>query len=221
MLIREQTLEIPGPAGKLQAVVSYPEKRLLKPIAVICHPHPLFEGSMDNKVVHRLVKIFLMLGMIAVRFNFRGVGQSAGQYGGTEGETQDLFSVMDWLNIHLAAEEYCLAGFSFGGYIAYRGAATFRQREEIKMLISVAPAVVHFDFFALPKLQCPWIVVQGEQDEIVNPDAVYLTLNRLAIPHTLITLSNTGHFFHGQLLTLQHKLLEALTPYTETWQIAS
>ena len=151
-----ERLTIAGPAGDLEALVETPGQRG-RGVAVICHPHPVYGGTMTNKVVHVLAKTFNERGVPAVRFNFRGVGASAGAYDEGEGETQDALAVIDWALQRFPGAALWLAGFSFGGAIAVRAA----MARDAQRLITVAPAVHRFAVDGAQLPRCPWLLVQG------------------------------------------------------------
>ena len=197
---------IQGPVGRLESLISIPTQ-LKNLVVVICHPHPLFGGTMHNKVVYTMARAFKELGLITVRFNFRGVGESEGSYAEGIGETEDLQAILHWLKQARPLDEIWLAGFSFGAYVASRGASL---DPGVKQLVSVAPPVQSFDFSGLAMPQCPWLVIQGEQDEIVAPEAVYNWLEKLDPPPQLIKIKEAGHFFHGKLIDLKQAIKTAL-----------
>ncbi len=201
----EQSVLIPGECGAIEACCHAVKREVASDaIAVVCHPHPQFGGTMDNKVVTTLVRSYLKCGMNAVRFNFRGVGRSAGSFDDTRGEFQDLSSVVSWLKEQVGCSQFYLAGFSFGSFIAYRGAVEIAGVEH---LVLIAPPIDKyvFDEYMLPK--CPIIVVQGEADEVVEPSSVYQWCDRNGLLTELSTIKNAGHFFHGQLIELRNLLI--------------
>jgi uncharacterized protein len=207
----QANLSLDGPAGKLELLTSYPEVPCNPPIvAVICHPHPLFGGNLNNKVIYTLARSFHALGLSTVRFNFRGVGQSQGHYDHGIGETDDLLAVLQWLKITCANPIIWLAGFSFGAYVAAR-AVKQAQTAPIEQLICVAPPIDNFPFTTLLPFPCPWVLIQGDQDEIVAPSTVFSWVASLANPPTLITIKNASHFFHGHLIELQDQLITVLS----------
>src|SRR5262245_17371247 len=137
---------ITGQAGQIETIVSPPLPAADQPkkiIAIICHPHPLYGGTMNNKVVTTIARALYDLHIWTVRFNFRGIGKSEGSYANGMGEIQDLTAVLAWVREHFPDYEIWLAGFSFGAYIATSVAA---HEKEIAQLITIAPAVTHFDF---------------------------------------------------------------------------
>jgi alpha/beta superfamily hydrolase len=157
---------------------------------------------MANKVVTILAKTFQHLGWNTVRFNFRGVGQSAGQFDQGNGELADLMAIISWVKQAHIRSKICLAGFSFGAYIAAKATTQMVPQQ----LIMIAPPVQHFAMQALPLISYSWILVQGEKDEIVSPEAVFTWAETRDPKPTIIRLPSAGHFFHGQLLELQRKL---------------
>lgn len=195
---------ISGPAGQLEALIDVPPG-LPQPVmraAVVCHPHPQFGGTMTNKVVHTLAKAFNELGLPAVRFNYRGVGASAGAYDEGNGETDDAVRVLDWARGRWPQAELWLAGFSFGGAVAIRAAT----RRDVRRLVTVAPAVqrVAVDTATLP--QCPWLLIQGDADELVDCAEVQQWAGALRTPPQLAVLPGVDHFFHGKLNVLRDQV---------------
>ncbi len=200
-------LLLPGPAGHLEAMTTSPETPRTPPaIAVICHPHPLFGGTMHNKVIYTLARCFNSRGLATVRFNFRGVGLSQGDYDKGNGESDDLLAILSWLKESCPGSAVWLAGFSFGAYVAARVAKIWL----VKQLICVAPPIENFPFKELPPFPCPWILVQGDQDEIVSPAAVFSWVNSLEHPPKIIKIQGASHFFHGKLTELRDCLTTIL-----------
>lgn len=199
---------IPGPAGLLETVVEEPSSSPRKLLGIICHPHPLQEGTMNNKVVTTLVRVLQRLDIVPIRFNFRGIGRSQGSYGHVTGELDDLRAVVAWAKEHYPDYQILLAGFSFGSYIATKVATEMNP----VALITIAPPVHHNAFNKLPEITFPWIVVQGEADEVVPPDEVFAWLETRSTQPSIIRLPGVGHFFHGQLIVLRDLLIERLKP---------
>lgn len=196
---------IDGPAGRLQLLQELPagEPRAL---AVICHPHPLHGGTLNNKIVHQLARSFSQLGAVSVRFNFRGVGDSDGSFDEGRGELDDLFAVTAWAGRRWPGLPLWLAGFSFGGFIAIRAAAELQPQR----LVTVAPAVNYFPD-ANPEVPVSdWLLIQGRDDEVVPAQAVTAFVDRLDVSPDLVLVEGAGHFFHGRLNDLKQLVLDAL-----------
>lgn len=191
-----------GPAGALEALLTEPEGSTPHAFAVVCHPHPQHEGTMHNKVVHTLARAFTDAGMPAMRFNFRGVGKSAGAYDEGEGETADAAAVAAWLQARFPGTRLWLAGFSFGAYVAVRAS----RELDCAGLVTVAPAVSRFDFSRLGMPGCPWLLVHGDQDEIVDVDDVVDWVNTLDPGPELTIVEGSSHFFHGRLTPLRERV---------------
>lgn len=191
---------LPGPVGALEAATALPDPaEARRGTAIICHPHPQHGGTMHNKVVTMVERSLRELGLATVTFNFRGVGESAGSYDDGRGETDDLLAVASWVQQVRGGDALWLAGFSFGSYVAYRAAPQLPLRQ----LISVAPPVNRWDFAALPAPACPWLVIQGETDDVVDPDAVFAFVEAQQTPPALVRMPDTGHFFHRRLMDLR------------------
>jgi alpha/beta superfamily hydrolase len=193
-------LSLRGPAGLIEAATNLPSASTARAgVAIICHPHPLHGGSMHNKVVTMLERTLRELGLATVVFNFRGTGASAGTFDDGVGETADLIAVATWAQHTRPHDALWLAGFSFGSYVAARAAPQLPVRQ----MISVAPPVSRWDFAALASPLCPWLVIQGEADEIVDAQAVYAWAAAQPEPPTLVRMPDTGHFFHRRLMDLR------------------
>jgi alpha/beta superfamily hydrolase len=161
---------------------------------------------MTNKVVTTLAKAFYDAGLRTIRFNFRGVGQSAGVHDHGMGETEDVIAIAAWLQKIYPKDALWLAGFSFGGFVATRAAT----RLPVAKLITVAPQAARFQSEHLPPITSPWLIIQGELDEVVPPEEVYRWVDTLNPKPTLIKLPQAGHFFHKQLLELRKAVGEFL-----------
>lgn len=204
----EKAISLPGPAGNLELLTSMPNNVHASIIGVVCHPHPLFGGTMHNKVVYTIARAFKEMNIPTVRFNFRGVGASQGNYAEGIGETDDVLAILHWLKTLYPYHHIWLAGFSFGSFVAARATKLWPA---VTQLISVAPPVVNFDFTELPPFHCPWLVIQGAQDEVVAPSAVFTWLESLVNPPDIICMQGSSHFFHGQLVELRQTLINALS----------
>jgi alpha/beta superfamily hydrolase len=195
-----ERLEIPGPVGQLEALREVPASaQAPRAFGVICHPHPLFGGTMTNKVVHMLARSCHELGVPTLRFNFRGVGASAGQYDDGRGETDDALAVIEQGRALWPGAALWLAGFSFGAWVALRAA----PRAAAARLVTVAPPVGRCDFSGIPTPTCPWLIVQGDQDELVDAAAVQQWAAQQQPTPELAVLAGAEHFFHGRLNELR------------------
>jgi uncharacterized protein len=204
---RAERLVIPGPAGDIQALIETPahpvvDAGAVRAFGVVCHPQPLYGGTLDNKVVYSLARAFEELGAPAIRFNFRGVGTSTGQYDEGIGETEDVLAVVAYGRQRWPGAALWLAGFSFGGAVAIR--ATGRANPE--RLITAAPAITLVD---VRDVVTPsrWLIVQGEADDVVLPEAVLDWASKRSPVPTVRLLPGAGHFFHGRLLELRQAVL--------------
>ena len=198
--------EIAGPAGVLEAVIDSSAGRPIA-TAVVCHPHPLQQGTMTNKVVTTVARAFARLGADAVRFNFRGVGKSAGSYADGVGECDDALAVVAWCRERWPERPLYLGGFSFGAAIALSIAA----RVAPAGLVTVAPPVDRLrGSFVAPR--CQWLLVHGEADEVVPLAPVLEWSRALASPPKMVLLPGVGHFFHGSLAALTRAVTETFGP---------
>lgn len=189
-----------GPAGQLECLSEVADAELARPVtAVLCHPHPLHGGSMRNKVVTIMERALRELGLATVRFNFRGVGDSEGSFDEGNGETDDLLAVVEWVQRTRPDHDLWLGGFSFGAYITLRAA----QNLPVRQLISIAPPVERYGFEALQPPNCPWLVVQGDEDDLVSSTAVSQWVESLDQPPDLVIMEGAGHFFHRRLMDLR------------------
>jgi len=201
----ETPLLIDGPVGKLELLVSVTPEEKNKAWGIICHPHPLFGGTMHNKIVTTLAKAYQNMGANTVRFNFRGVMRSEGQFDQGIGELDDLLAVVNWVKEQYPQQEVWLAGFSFGAFIA----ATAATKLDVKKLITVAPPVQNFPMQALPPILCPWVLVQGELDDVVPPKEVLAWAESRDPTPVILRFPEAGHFFHGLLVELRVRIEEA------------
>ncbi|MDV6340690.1 alpha/beta hydrolase [Nitrosomonas sp. Is24] len=204
MALATQKFFIDGPAGRLETVLGEPQS-IPKGIAVIAHPHPLHGGTMDNKVVHTLFTTLLGLGFITAKFNFRGVGLSEGQFDHGSGEIDDVLAVTqtirDQFSHQVADIPLLLAGFSFGGAIQLHVAKQLAP----EFLILVAPSVVNLQAPPVPETTRCALIVQGDKDDIVLPEAVLTWAAPVSQP--IVFIPGAGHFFHGKLTILKQLIL--------------
>ncbi len=197
---------LPGAVGPLEACLTVPESVNTHYLALLGHPHSLQGGTMNNKVVTTLVRVFKELGIASLRFNFRGVGASAGVYDAGVGESEDMLCLSAQCAAAFPDATLCFAGFSFGSYVAYRAAAQYPHA----LLVTVAPSVHHFDYTEWPRKPAPWLIVQGDLDEVVPSSVVLDFAVNASLP--VLGFPEAGHFFHGQLIALKARLVEAIRP---------
>ena len=162
---------------------------------------------MDNKVVRTLARSFLSLGCVAVRFNFRGVGESAGSYGDGVGETEDALAVAAWARLQWPELRLYLGGFSFGALVALKVAPQLVAGG----LVTVAPPVASIGG-RIDQPRCPWLIVQGDTDDVVDAAAAVEWLNSLEPGPNLRIMSGAEHFFHGRLIELRNMVIEFFQP---------
>ncbi|MET0520204.1 MAG: alpha/beta fold hydrolase [Burkholderiaceae bacterium] len=195
-----QKRQIAGPAGAIECAIDLPgpEHQGLAPrgMALICHPNPTQGGTMDNKVVQTLARAFMQLGWRAVRFNFRGVGQSEGGWDEGRGEIDDALAVLAALRE--PGEALMLAGFSFGGYVASQAARRLPADQQPQRLVLVGPATSRFDTAPVPP---DTLVIHGEVDDVVPLASVLDWARPQSLP--VVVVPGVGHFFHGQLPLLK------------------
>jgi alpha/beta superfamily hydrolase len=194
-----EKLFIDGPVGRLEAIVDSPRDRLQVGSAVVCHPHPQHGGTMHNKVAHTLARAFVRQGYRTLRFNFRGTELSEGRYDEGVGELDDALAAIEWIQADQLHTPVWLAGFSFGAAIAVRAAIAI----EVAGLISIAPAVYRFARGLSDQPKCPWLIVQGDEDELVAIDETVGWVNELEPGPELLVMTGAEHFFHGRLVELR------------------
>lgn len=192
---------IAGPTGELQCAIDHPADAP-RGVAVICHPNPVQGGTLDNKVVQTVARAFVQLGYRAVRFNFRGIGQSQGVWDEGRGEIDDALAVIAALRE--PGLPLLLAGFSFGGYVASQAAQRLPEDQRAERLLLVGPATSRFDTATVP---ADTVVIHGEVDDVVPLQAVLDWARPQVLPITVVP--GVGHFFHGQLPLLKSLVLRA------------
>lgn len=196
---------IDGPAGKLETVLAEP-KSIPKGIAIIAHPHPLHSGTMNNKIITTLFKSLLEIGFIAVKFNFRGVGKSEGDFADGVGEIEDVITVANGIRERyhnvIPHPSLLLAGFSFGGGIQLHAAIKLKP----EFLILVAPSVKNLNVPPASKDIKSTLIIHGEHDEIVSIKTIFDWAAPQSLP--VVVIPGAEHFFHGKLATLRKTILQ-------------
>ena len=203
-LPKKYVFTVDGSAGELEALLESPQDVEPSAVAVVCHPHPLHGGTMQNKVAHTLARSFVAAGIPALRFNFRGVGKSAGAFDDGNGEVADALAAVSWLRDEAPGLPLWLSGFSFGAAMAIRASVEC----EPAGLISVAPAVSRFAGNLDRQPGCPWLIVHGDQDELVDVEETIAWVNELEPGPELEVFPETDHFFHGKLVLLRNAVEE-------------
>ena len=198
---RTRRESIGGPAGAIECAIDEPADAP-RGVAVVCHPHPQYGGTLDNKVAQTLARAFVQLGLRSVRFNFRGVGASAGSWDEGRGEVDDALAVVAaW---RLAGRPLVLAGFSFGGYVAAEAAQRLAGDAGAQRLVLVAPST---EKHRLPRVPPDTVVVHGDADDVVPLAATLAWARPQSLPVTVVP--GGGHFFHGQLTLLKDIVLRS------------
>lgn len=197
---------IAGPAGALECALDMPgdgggEAAAPKGWALICHPHPQHGGTMDNKVVQTVARALLQLGYQTVRFNYRGVGASEGQWDEGRGEVDDALAV---LAAHrLPGQPFVLAGFSFGAYIASRVITRLQDDQQPQQMVLVGPSTLRQ---TMPAVPAHAVVIHGEADDVVPLSATLDWARPQSLP--VVVFPGVGHFFHGQLALLRSTVVQ-------------
>jgi uncharacterized protein len=196
-----------GPAGSLEALLQESEGRTHALAAVVCHPHPLYGGTMHNKVVHRVAQVLHARGAAVLRFNFRGAGASQGSFDAGRGESEDARAALDFMRKRHPHARRWLAGFSFGSWIAARLAAS---QPDVEQLVLIAPPVRKSDFAVLHHARVPKLVVQGASDRTCPIEDLEREFPLWADPKKLVRVEGATHFFDKQLADLAKALDQAL-----------
>lgn len=206
--LEREFLSIAGPAGNLEALLERTREREVLATAAVCHPHPRYGGTLNNKVTFTLARAATAAGAAALRFNFRGVGRSEGSYGGGQGELEDLRAVERWLVERYPGLPHWRLGFSFGAAVVIRASLA----ERCAILVTVAPPVDRFPEYGINGVPRAgnWLLVQGGRDEVVDVTTVLDWARRLHPGPEIRVLEDAGHFFHGRLGELREAVLNLL-----------
>jgi uncharacterized protein len=204
---RIERLFIPGAAGHLESILELDPSSHPHLAAVVCHPHPQYGGTMHNKVVFRAAKAALRAGVPALRFNFRGVGESGGTYGGGIGERDDVRAALDYLQSRFPKTPLCVVGFSFGAWVGLTvGAADPR----VGALVGLGLPVASYDLGFLREVSKPKLFVQGTLDEFGPADQMQTLYDSLPEPKQIYWVQGVDHFFAGKLEEVQTAVQEFL-----------
>ncbi len=209
MKITASNVNFSGPAGNIQGILDLPEGQLTSEdqiktnasdfISVNCHPHSLHGGTMTNKVVYTVSRAIAGLGIPSLRFNFRGVSGSEGEYDEGQGEQADLKAAVAWMQAQYPQRKLILSGFSFGSYVS----ALASEALNPEILLTIAPPVKRFNFENFTHPASGWTVIMGEEDELVQYLTVKSWVESFEPAPTFITMKGASHFFHGQLVDLR------------------
>lgn len=199
---------IPGPVGKLESLVEWSTNQASSSLAaLVCHPHPLYGGTMHTKVVYRAAKAALALGVPTLRFNFRGVGKSEGEYADGLGERDDVRAALDYLLARYSAASVCLMGFSFGAWV---GLVVGAHYSRVAALVGLGVPAGSYDLSALHGVTKPKLIVQGTEDAYTPRDKLEAFFASLLEPKQLCWIEGADHFFSGHLDEVQSTVQEFL-----------
>lgn len=202
-----ERLSIPGPEGNLEALFEWDPAWTPRMLAIVCHPHPLYSGTMHNKVVFRAAKAGVHLEIPALRFNFRGVGKSGGKYADGIGERDDARAALDYLTERFPRIPVAMMGFSFGSVVALAVGSADRR---VNSLVGIGLPVNSSDFHFLQEVQKPKLLVQGTQDQFGSQERVEKLFSSLKEPKRLRFVQDADHFLTGKLHDLQMEIQDFL-----------
>jgi uncharacterized protein len=203
-----ERLNLAGPVGSLEALLEWNAGWAPRLLSLVCHPHPLYGGTMHNKVVFRAAKAALNAGVPALRFNFRGVGQSQGKYALGIGEREDARAALGYLVHRFPGVPVCMMGFSFGSVVAL---AVGGEDARVNSLVGMALPVDSSDFSFLAGVRKPKLIVQGAMDEFGSRENVQALFASLEEPKHLYFVEGADHFFTGKLRELESAVENFLT----------
>lgn len=191
-----RNLFLDGPAGRLEAILWTPSTGDPRMVAVVCHPHPLFGGTMHNKVVYNTAKSLDALGLAVLRFNFRGTGKSEGTHDKGIGEREDVRAALDFLAAEFPKTALLLAGFSFGCWVGLRVGC---EDARVTSLIGLGAPVNNVDFSYLVGCEKPKLFVHGSKDQFGDADKLRVLVETLPGENRVVIVTDADHFFQGKL----------------------
>jgi hypothetical protein len=200
-----------GPAGRIEAILKEPASSISR-VAVVCHPHPLFGGTMHNKVVYRIAKAFEKSGFATLRFNFRGAGRSHGAHDHGRGEQDDLRAAIEFVEEKYPYATVWVAGFSFGSAVMLRAACGDAR---VRAIVAAGVPVSKYDFSEVVDCPKPKLFVQGEFDEFGTPSDLVRFVESLQDPRQLKVIEGAGHFFEDQLPELEQVITDFISSIEE------
>jgi len=204
-MIKVQSVQFEGPAGRIEGLLKFRERMDPAALAVVCHPHPLYQGTMHNKVVFATAEALFSLGCEVLRFNFRGVGLSAGTHDFGKGEVDDVLAALEFLRERHAGAACHLAGFSFGASIALQMAC---RDVSLASVTAVAPSFKFFDPACLSSLPIPKLFLQGTADSICSPEDLRRLYPGFRAPKSVVWIEGAEHFFAGEIDALKMSIVE-------------
>jgi alpha/beta superfamily hydrolase len=208
--------DLAGPAGPLEAILDEPGREPMRAAVVFAHPHPQFGGTMHTKVVYQGAKALARIGCAVLRFNFRGVGRSAGTFGGGTGEMDDFRVALDYMNGRYPGQRMWTAGFSFGAWVALEAGA---EDERVSAMIGIAPPVVtsvsgeDYTFERTLASTKPKFFVQGEADEVCPLEGMWAFYGKLLEPKELVVIDAADHLFDGKTQETGEALEDLLSDF--------
>jgi uncharacterized protein len=200
VMTKVQSVIFPGPVGRLEGILKFNEKLPPRTLAVICHPHPLYQGTMHNKVVFAMAEAFYHLGCAVLRFNFRGVGMSTGSHDHGRGEVEDCLAAVQFLRCRYEATPCLIAGFSFGAWMAIE---TIGRDTSLISVTAAAPPIKYLQSGTLMKMLVPKLFLQGSADNTCLPEDLQELYPMMAGPKSLLMFEGAGHFFEGHFPQLK------------------
>ncbi len=201
---KSEMVFIPGPEGELEGIFSYVSKKVTH-LAVLCHPHPLYGGTMHNKVIYSIAMALNQIGFATIRFNFRGVGRSSGSFNHGIGEQRDVEAVMDHFDKLYPEAIKVIGGFSFGSKVGLMAAT---RDDRVMAVLGAGVTVDVADFSFLNDYERPKLIVQGSLDQYGQPDSVREWFRQLRDPKKLVFIENAVHLFDGKLTELKGAIIQ-------------
>jgi uncharacterized protein len=203
MAKRSEMVFIPGPEGELEGIFSYVSKKVTH-LAILCHPHPLYGGTMHNKVVYSLAMALNQIGYATVRFNFRGVGRSNGSFNHGIGEQRDVEAVIDHFHRAYPDAFIVIGGFSFGAKV---GMLVGSRDERVSAMIGTGITVDVADFSFLDDYEKPKLIIQGANDQYGSVESIRAWFDKLPEPKKLVIIEGAVHLFDGKLTELKNAII--------------
>jgi uncharacterized protein len=204
-MIKVQSVQFEGPAGRVEGLLKFREGTEPAAVAVVCHPHPLYQGTMHNKVVFAAAEAFFSLGCEVLRFNFRGVGLSAGSYDSGKGEVEDALAAINFLRMRHSGVVSHLAGFSFGAGIALQAGC---RDQSLASVTAIAPSFKMCDPDCLSSLSTPKLFLQGTADTVCPSEDIRRLYPGFLSPKSIHWFEGAEHFFAGQIDALKASIVE-------------